>query len=286
MLFVLFFALFVYAYVYLSAGAQGGQRRPILLKMEWWVFVSHLMWVLETEFRFSARADARLMAEPPLQSYLRFSYINKTKAAPPLKVLGVYYLVLLPKRACTPNILPLPCCLRTRLKLSCAERDLGQDARQLKSTSLSHWESKPALRLALCSEWLHLAVEVRQFPAASGVLLLCSWADGQVLPAVFRESANSTQLPTTVCFVFVCLFLRNSLNDLSSEACHRSEHLEHSTFPLSQESSIWRWMTEFGQCLLLDPAVFLFLTVIKHRYSYHWVTWDTDWKSKETCSYR
>lgn len=145
MFFVLFFALFVCAYVCLSTGAQGGQRRPIPLKTEWWVFVSHLMWVLETELRFSARADARLMAEPPLQSYLRFSYINKTKAVPSLKVLGIYYLVLLPKRACAPNILPLPCYLRTHLKLSCAEHDLGQDTRQLKSTSLSHWESKPAL---------------------------------------------------------------------------------------------------------------------------------------------
>lgn len=74
------------------------------------------------------------MAGPPLQPYLWFLYINKTKAAPPLKVLGVYCLNLLPRGAAgDPNIL--------LFKLGCADSDLRQDARQLKPPSLSLGES-------------------------------------------------------------------------------------------------------------------------------------------------
>lgn len=72
--------------------------------------MSPTIWVLETESRFSVRADALLMAEPPLQPYLRFSFINKTKATHPLNVLGVYYLNLLPKaQPELPDALLFPC---------------------------------------------------------------------------------------------------------------------------------------------------------------------------------
>ncbi|KAL6088584.1 hypothetical protein STEG23_001818 [Scotinomys teguina] len=123
---------------------------------------------------------------------------------------------------------PTYCCLVTHLKLGCDDSDLGQDVRQLKSKDLSLRESKQTLHLALCSEsgstWKWKLGRFHQRGAASK--FLSRWL---VLPAVFRESVNSIQLPTTVHCVFV--FRGNPLVTFSSEACHRSEHLEHSTLP-------------------------------------------------------
>lgn len=203
------------------------------------------------------------------------------KAAPPLKVLDVYYLVFAFLKSLRSQCIAVPCCLEHIWSLVVLTVWLGagrQATKVNKPKPLREQTSNWSCAVLSGSTWQWRLGSFHQ-----RVLLLCSWADGRVLPAIFRESANSIQLPTTVCFVFVFVWGTPLM------AFPLKPATDQSTWNIppcpwakkSQESSIWRWMTEFGQCPLLDPAVFLFLTVIKHRYSYHWFTWDTDGNSKE-----
>lgn len=139
------------------------------------------------------------MAEPSLQPYLRFLYINKRKATCPLNVLGVYYLNLLPKStARLPDALLFPCCMEHVLKFSCADHDLGLDSRQIKSTSLSHWDSHQAGTVSKSgSTWMvgscHQQGTASVFPSRRPGPASC-------FPRISKQHTASKQDLLLVCF--------------------------------------------------------------------------------------